>query len=169
MSIINAYLPALRRSRGRIVQIIDAMSSAPVPFRGLAAASNAGLEALLSAYRADLKPFGVDITKAWMGRIQTSDAPATSDALISAAKNMSAQQHELYGRRLAAYAKRVGDPAADALDVREAAAHLIAILDRDPAPSWVAVGADAEAVLKAIQHLSDDQLDDMRLEPADTK
>ncbi|GBD46792.1 SDR family NAD(P)-dependent oxidoreductase [Methylopila sp. Yamaguchi] len=167
MSIINAFLPALRRSRGRILQIVDAMASTPVPFSGLAGATNAALDALLSAYRADLKPHSVHITTALMGRVQGSDASKTS-ALISAAEDMTPEQRELYGRQLATYAKRIGVPAADLLDARGAAALLIEILERDPAPSRVAVGADAEAVLKAIQHLSDDELDDMRLEPTAT-
>ncbi|MDF0492228.1 SDR family NAD(P)-dependent oxidoreductase [Bradyrhizobium yuanmingense] len=145
MSIINAFLPALRRSRGQIVQIIDASNSTPDTFFGLAAASNAALEALVSAYRADLKPFGVHVTTVSMGRIQGGEVSTTSDALMSALKNMGPAQRELYGRRLAEYSKSNEELGANALDPCEAAARLIEILDQKPALSRVAVGSDAKA------------------------
>lgn len=145
MSVINAFLPALRRARGQIVQIIDASRSTPITFCGLAATSNAALEALVSAYRADLKPFGVHVTTVSMGRIQGGDVSTTSDALMSAAKNMGPEQRELYGRRLAKYSKSNEEPGANALDPCEAAARVIGILDQEPVPSRVAVGSDAEA------------------------
>ncbi|MFB6451245.1 SDR family NAD(P)-dependent oxidoreductase [Bradyrhizobium tunisiense] len=144
MSVINAFLPALRRSRGQIVQIIDARSSTPATFCGLAAASNAALEALVSAYRADLKPFGVHVTTVSMGRIQGGDVLTTSDALMSAANKMGPEQRKLYGRRLAEYSKSNEEADANALDPCEAAARLIEILDQEPAPSRVAVGSGAE-------------------------
>lgn len=147
MSIINAFLPALRLSKGRIVQIIDAMAGGPVSFQGLAATSGSALEALLSAYRAELKPFGVDVTVALVGRIRDGGGSTTAETLTSAAKNMRVAQRKLYGRRLAAYAKRVDEPQTSQLNAPEAAARLIQIAELDPAPSRIAVGPDAEAVL----------------------
>jgi NAD(P)-dependent dehydrogenase (short-subunit alcohol dehydrogenase family) len=164
MSIINAFLPALRRSRGRIVQTVDAMASAPRPFSGLAAASNAALEALLSAYRADLKPFGVDVTTVWIGRVQ-GVVSATTDALLRAAKEMSAAQRDLYGKRLVAYAKHVEAQGGEGLQPSVAADRLIEIIEQESALSRIAVGADAEEMLSATQHLSDEQLEALRLEP----
>ncbi len=157
MSIINAFLPALRRSRGQIVQIMDASTGSPSSFHGLTTASNAALQALLSGYRADFEPFGVHVTTAWVGRLQRADSKTTSDALTSVAKNMSADQRELYGRGLAAYARSIDESAADALDPSETAARLIEILDQEPAPAQATIGFDAEAAFSAIQRLFDNQ------------
>jgi NAD(P)-dependent dehydrogenase (short-subunit alcohol dehydrogenase family) len=159
MSIINAFLPALRRSRGRIVQIIEASAGAPIPFHGLPATTSAALEALLAAYRADLKPFGIDVTVALVGRMRAG----CTDAMTSAAKAMMVGHRELYGRRLAAFANRADVPQTDPMNASEAAARLIEIAEQEPAPSRIAVGADAEAIFHATRHLSDDQLDAMRM------
>lgn len=164
MSVINAFLPALRRSKGRIIQVIEANASAPHPFHGLPATSNAALEALLSAYRADLKPFGIGVTVALVGRIRDSGALADADALARVAKTLMVEQREPYGRQFAAYAKRANVPQSNMLTASEAAARLIEIAERDPAPTRIAVGADAEAVLHATRHFSDEQLDAMRMD-----
>jgi hypothetical protein len=101
----------------------------------------------------------------WIGRVQGGASTAT-DALLCAAKEMSAAQRDLYGKRLVAYAKHVEAPEAGALHPSVAADRLIEIIEQQSAPSRIAVGADAEEMLSATRHLSDEQLDAMRLEPA---
>jgi NAD(P)-dependent dehydrogenase (short-subunit alcohol dehydrogenase family) len=44
LAVINAFLPALRRNRGRIVQISTWTASLPLPFNGPSGASKAAME-----------------------------------------------------------------------------------------------------------------------------
>lgn len=45
LSVINAFLPALRKARGRIVQVSTWTASVPLPFNGPSGASKAANEA----------------------------------------------------------------------------------------------------------------------------
>jgi NAD(P)-dependent dehydrogenase (short-subunit alcohol dehydrogenase family) len=55
LAVINAFLPALRRARGRIVQIGAMTVRLPLPFNGPSTAPKAALEAFADAYRTELK------------------------------------------------------------------------------------------------------------------
>jgi len=58
-SVLNAFLPALRKSRGLIVQISTWTARLPLPFNGPCGASKAAFEAFADVYRAELKPFDI--------------------------------------------------------------------------------------------------------------
>src|SRR6202041_1984627 len=57
LSVMNAFLPALRKSRGRIVQVSTWTASLPLPFNGPSGASKAAMEVFATVYRAELKRF----------------------------------------------------------------------------------------------------------------
>ena len=61
LSVINAFLPALRKARGRIVQVSTWTASVPLPFNGPSGASKAAMEVFATVYRAELKRFGIDV------------------------------------------------------------------------------------------------------------
>src|SRR5258708_248999 len=52
LSVINAFLPALRKARGRIVQVSTWTASVPLPFNGPSGASKAAMEVFATVYRA---------------------------------------------------------------------------------------------------------------------
>jgi NAD(P)-dependent dehydrogenase (short-subunit alcohol dehydrogenase family) len=58
LSVINAFLPALRKARGRIVQVSTWTASVPLPFNGPSGASKAAMEVFSAVYRAELKSSG---------------------------------------------------------------------------------------------------------------
>src|SRR6202051_3411833 len=64
LAVMNAFLPALRKARGRIVQISTWTASLPLPFNGPSGASKAAMEVFAAVYRAELKRFGVDVVVA---------------------------------------------------------------------------------------------------------
>jgi NAD(P)-dependent dehydrogenase (short-subunit alcohol dehydrogenase family) len=51
----------VRKARGRIVQISTRTASLPLPFNGPSGASKAAMEVFATVYRAELKPFGIDV------------------------------------------------------------------------------------------------------------
>src|SRR5260370_24573885 len=50
LSVVNAFLPVLRKARGRIVQVSTWTASLPLPFNGPSRASNAAMEVLATVY-----------------------------------------------------------------------------------------------------------------------
>lgn len=75
ISVINAYLPALRQARGRVVQVSTWTASVPLPFNGPSGASKAAMEVFTAVYRAELAAAGVDFVVAAAGNMRTG-APA---------------------------------------------------------------------------------------------
>ena len=85
LSVINAYLPALRKARGRVVQVSTWTASVPLPFNGPSGASKAAMEVFAAVYRAELKAFGVDFVVAAAGNMRTGGPAKTAAALARVA------------------------------------------------------------------------------------
>jgi NAD(P)-dependent dehydrogenase (short-subunit alcohol dehydrogenase family) len=82
LSVMNAFLPALRKARGRIVQVSTWTASVPLPFNGPSGASKAAMEVFAAVYRAELKSFGIDVVVAAAGNMRTG-GPASSSTIRS--------------------------------------------------------------------------------------
>src|ERR1700723_2191895 len=104
LSVMNAFLPALRKSRGRIVQVSTWTASLPLPFNGPSGASKAAMEVFATVYRAELKRFGIDVVVAPAGNMRTGGPAKSAAALALIADGMTSQQRDLYGQTFEAYA-----------------------------------------------------------------
>lgn len=166
LAVINAFLPALRRARGRIVQIGSATGKFPLPFNGPSSASKAALEAFADVYRAELKPFGVHFVIVEPGNMATGGPAATAHALQKTATSMTAEQRVLYGDAFAAFSATFNSMQASGLDVNTAAARVIQVAQQQPAPIRVPIGADAEQLMKAVHERTDEELDSLRMRVA---
>ena len=89
LSVINAFLPALRKARGRIVQVSTWTASLPLPFNGPSGASKAAMEVFAAVYRAELKRFGIDVVVAVAGNMKTGVPAKTAAALSRTAERMT--------------------------------------------------------------------------------
>src|SRR5260370_394113 len=81
LSVINAFLPALRKARGRIIQVSTLTASVPLPFNGPSGASKAAMEVFPTVYRPELKRFGIDVVVAAAGNMKTGRPANTAAAL----------------------------------------------------------------------------------------
>ncbi|MGV6876055.1 SDR family NAD(P)-dependent oxidoreductase [Pseudochelatococcus sp. B33] len=163
LSVINAFLPALRIARGRIVQISSWMASVPLPFNGASGASKAAMEVLSAIYRAELKPFGIDVVVISTGTIKT-DGAAETVALARGADGMTSKQRELYGKAFATVADRLNGLQAAGIEPSAVAARVVEIAEQHPAPGRAAVGSEAEEMLRMAREKSDAELDALRLQ-----
>jgi NAD(P)-dependent dehydrogenase (short-subunit alcohol dehydrogenase family) len=163
LSVINAFLPALRQARGRIVQIGTWTASMPMPFNGPSGASKAAVEVLAAVYRAELKPFGIDVVVVVPGNMRTGGPAKTAAALNKVADGMTAEQRELYGRTFGSFANAMNSMQASGLDSVSAATQVIELAEQVPAPSRAPVGEDAEEMLRAVREKSDAEQDALRL------
>jgi NAD(P)-dependent dehydrogenase (short-subunit alcohol dehydrogenase family) len=162
LAVINAFLPALRAARGRIVQVGSMTGSFALPFAGPACASKAALESFAAVYRAELKPFGVDFVMARPGNMRTGGPAKAAADLEAAAGSMSPEQHALYGAEFDTFATALNGMQNSGLDPVRAAAYVIEAAERTPAPIGVSVGPDAEHILKLVGEKTNEELDVMR-------
>ena len=163
LSVMNAFLPALRKARGRIVQISTWTASLPLPFNGPSGASKAAMEVFATVYRAELKRFGIDVVIAAAGNMRTGGPAKTATALSRVADKMTAEQRELYGETFGAFVTALNGMQNSGLDSPSAAQRVIELAEQSPAPSIAPVGADADEILRIVREKSDAEQDTLRL------
>ncbi len=163
LSVVNAFLPALRKQRGRFVQVSTMTASLPLPFNGPSGASKAAMEVFAAVYRAELKRFGIDVIVAAAGNMKTGGPAKTAAALKRVADGMNSEQRELYGKAFDTFTSTLNDMQSSGLDSVSAANRVIELAEQVPAPSRAAVGSDAEEVLRLVREKSDAEQDALRL------
>ena len=162
LAVINAFLPALRTARGRIVAIGSMTGRFPLPFNGPSSATKATLEALADVYRSELKPFGVHFVLAQPGNMVTGGTAKTAAALQRVADSMSDEQKALYGAEFARFSEAFSKEQSEGLSAQEAATRVVELVEAQPAPIRAAIGEDAEKLLRLVRENSDEDLDVMR-------
>jgi NAD(P)-dependent dehydrogenase (short-subunit alcohol dehydrogenase family) len=164
LSVVNAFLPALRKARGRVVQISTWTASLPLPFNGPSAASKAAMEVFATVYRAELRRFGIDVVIASAGNMRTGGPAKTAAALSRVADGMTSEQRELYEGAFESFTAALNGMQSSGLDSASAARKVIELAEQVPAPSRAPVGADAEQMLRVAREKSDSELDAFRLQ-----
>jgi NAD(P)-dependent dehydrogenase (short-subunit alcohol dehydrogenase family) len=166
LSVMNAFLPGLRKARGRIVQVSTWTASVPLPFNGPSGASKAAMEVFATVYRAELKRFGIDVVVAAAGNMKTGGPAKTASALKRVADGMTPEQRDLYGQTFESFAAALNGMQNSGLDSAAAARRVIELAEQTPAPSRASVGADAEEMLRVVREKSDAEQDALRLKLA---
>jgi NAD(P)-dependent dehydrogenase (short-subunit alcohol dehydrogenase family) len=103
VAVTQALLPALRRSRGRIVFVGSIAGKSALPFLGPYAASKHALEAIADSLRVEVSPWGIDVTIVEPGSIKTpiwTRSAAWADDLLA---KMEGAVYELYGAPIASF------------------------------------------------------------------
>jgi len=139
LRVLQAFLPALRRSRGRIVLMGSIGGRSALPFMGAYVMSKFALEAMADALRIELAPFGVQVAIVEPGTIAT---PIWSKPQ-RATEEFQAEVTELYGARVTKFRTLAAARAARAvppLEVAKAVEH--ALTSPKPRTRYV-VGPDA--------------------------
>ena len=164
MAVINGFLPALRKSRGRIVQIGAMTGRLPVPFDGPSSASKAAFEALADVYRLELKPFGIAFVMVQAGNMRTGGPAKTAAALKRIADVMTDEQHALYGHAFGKFTESLNNMQNAGLSAEASADRVIELVEQEPPPIRAALGDDAEQILRLVREKSDTELDALRLQ-----
>lgn len=159
LTVVHAFLPALRASRGRIVQISTVSVDFPLPFNGPSSASKAAAETFLRSYRAELRAFGIEVVIAVPGSMRTGGPAKTAAALEALAKRMTTEQRRLYGDAFASFAHRLNAGQADGMSSADAAAEIIELAVGTEAPPRVPIGDEARALMASVERLTPTELD----------
>lgn len=144
VAVTQAFVPALRRARGRIVFIGSIAGKSALPFLGPYAASKHAIEAIADSLRVELRPFGIRVSLVEPGSIRTpiwTRSAVWADDLLD---RMDGSVDELYGARIAAFRKlalKRGTAGAPADSVAEVVEH--ALTAERPRTRYL-VGRDAK-------------------------
>jgi NAD(P)-dependent dehydrogenase (short-subunit alcohol dehydrogenase family) len=159
VAVTQAFIPALRRARGRLVFISSIGGLVATPFMSPYHASKFGIEAVGDVLRQELRQFGVQVSVVEPGAIATPIWEKATATAKTVRGNLSAEGKELYGESLARaeeMLRQTAERGARPEKVANVVAH--ALTARRPRTRYL-VGADAKA-MAALKKLLPDRLRD---------
>jgi NAD(P)-dependent dehydrogenase (short-subunit alcohol dehydrogenase family) len=109
IAVIQAFLPLLRKARGRIVNISAPTGQVAVPYLGVLSASKAALESVTDALRSELRPFEISVSIIEPGAMQTEIFNKSADAAQQARQQLPEELLQLYAPGLAAAGKALAN------------------------------------------------------------
>jgi NAD(P)-dependent dehydrogenase (short-subunit alcohol dehydrogenase family) len=143
VAVTQAFLPALRHARGRIVFMGSIAGKSALPFLSPYAASKHALEALADSLRLELRPFGIHVSIVEPGTIKTAiwaRSAERADELIAASDG---QLGELYGERMAAFRENALKRGAAGAPAQKVAKVVLEALTADRPHTRYLIGRDA--------------------------
>ena len=159
VAVTQALLPALIRSKGRVVNISSVGGKVAMATYGPYAATKFALEAVSDSLRRELAPSGVGVVVVEPGAVRTEmlgRAIATADELVS---DMTPEQSQRYGGLVQAVNAQAVSSTKSGLPA-DAAAKAIAkaVTARKPRTRYT-VGRDAAMITRMVRFLPDRTLD----------
>jgi NAD(P)-dependent dehydrogenase (short-subunit alcohol dehydrogenase family) len=142
VAVLQAFLPALRRTRGRVVLMGSIGGRSALPFLGPYAASKHALEAFADVLRVELAPWGIAVSIVEPASVRTAIWTKGATQADVMREGISPEADELYAARIErfkAVALKRG-PGIDPDVVAKAVAH--ALSSSRPKPRYL-VGRDA--------------------------
>jgi NAD(P)-dependent dehydrogenase (short-subunit alcohol dehydrogenase family) len=97
-AVTQAFLPALRRARGRIVNVSSIGGRVGLPLVGAYNASKFGLEGLSDSLRRELRPLGVDVILIEPGGVKTPIWQKSEQLADDMLEDVPPEAERLYGR-----------------------------------------------------------------------
>ena len=143
VAVTQALLPALRRARGRVVNVSSIAGRSSLPFLGAYGASKHAVEGLTDALRLELRPFGIEVVSIEPGTIATpiwSRGAALADEVLGRAPPELLQ---LYAGRIAAFRRLAAERGASGAPAEAVAAAVERALTSARPRARVLVGRDA--------------------------
>jgi NAD(P)-dependent dehydrogenase (short-subunit alcohol dehydrogenase family) len=106
VAVTQAFLPALRRARGRVVNVSSIGGRMALPLVGAYNMSKFGLEAFSDSLRRELLPLGVDVIVIEPGGVKTPIWKKGNELADEMADGMPADAERLYGKLIAGLRKQ---------------------------------------------------------------
>src|SRR3954471_2120855 len=107
LAVTQAFLPLLRKSTGRIVNMSSIGGRVAQPFAGPYIASKFALEGVSDVLRAELLGWGIEVIAIEPGTIATPIWEKSSREAENVLEGLTPEQRDLYGKRLAKAAKMI--------------------------------------------------------------
>jgi short-subunit dehydrogenase len=142
---IQAFLPLIRRGRGRIVNVGSIGGILVLPLNGAYSASKFGIRAISDALRLELRQWGIHVSLIEVAPVKTAIFGKTYAELDGLQATLGGTGYEMYEEQIAAIRKAVEKADADAdppTVIAKAIAH--ALTSDKPKPRYLA-GHDGKA------------------------
>ena len=150
LRVLQAFLPKLRRSRGRIVLMGSIGGKSALPFLGAYAMSKFALEAMADSLRLELSPFGIHVAILEPGTIATAIWTKPQRAV----EDLPPEAAQLYGERIEKFRRLAASRAGNAVPAEEVAKAVEHALTAAKPKTRYVVGPDAKR-RAAVQKLPD--------------
>jgi len=165
VSITQAALPALRKARGRIVNMTSIGGRIASPFLGPYNASKFALEAVTDALRLELRQFGVQVAAIEPGAVVTPIWEKGRSSAEHAVTTMPAEARQLYGPGFRAISKFIAQAERSGIPPAEVARAVEHALTADRPKSRYVVGRDAKMRLALTRLLPTRAMDKIVMRP----
>jgi NAD(P)-dependent dehydrogenase (short-subunit alcohol dehydrogenase family) len=159
IAVTQAFLPALRKARGRVVFLSSIGGLVANPYMSPYHASKFGIEAVGDALRQELRPFGVEVSIVEPGSVATpiwEKGKGTAEAIRG---RLTSEQEALYGEKVARMAEVVEEVGARGVAPEKIASVIAKALTAGRPRTRYLVGADARAMV-LLRRLLPDRLGD---------
>ena len=157
---IQAMLPFLKCTTGRIVNISSGSGVMAIPLSGAYSMSKFAVEALSDVLRVELRQFNIHVAVVEPGLIRTPIHEKNALSMEHLLKELTAPQRDAYARQLRHYVDNQGRAAASATPPIEVSKVIATALESRRPRSRYGAGRDAKA-LRWIHWLLSDRLRDL--------
>jgi NAD(P)-dependent dehydrogenase (short-subunit alcohol dehydrogenase family) len=106
LAVTQAFMPLIRKARGRIVNMSSVGAHLALPFGGVLTASKGALGLMSDALRMELRPFGVRVCVVEPGAIRTPAVEKTLGDVEGVIRRLPTEGARWYGDMLRAFTKR---------------------------------------------------------------
>lgn len=141
IAVTQAFLPLLRKARGRIINIGAPTGQVSVPYLGILSASKAALAFFTDALRVELRPWGIAVSIIDPMAMQTQIFDKSGASAQLTRQQFSSQQQQLYASALVAISKTQANQHMD--DPAVVAAAIVHALTASKPKTRYAVGRGA--------------------------
>jgi NAD(P)-dependent dehydrogenase (short-subunit alcohol dehydrogenase family) len=159
VAVIQALMPHLRRTRGRIVNVTSIGGLIAFPFMGAYHAAKFGLEAVSHALRRELRPWVMHVCSVEPGSVATNIWERGDEIAEGVRKKLPAAAEEHYGQTLDDYQEllhRTAERGVDPIRVAKVIEH--ALTSSRPRTRYL-VGTDARVQARVAKVLPDGVMD----------
>jgi NAD(P)-dependent dehydrogenase (short-subunit alcohol dehydrogenase family) len=155
IAVTQAFLPLIRKARGRIVNMGSIAGRGAMPLMGPYAASKFALEAMTDALRLELQQWGIEVSIVEPGAIATPIWEKSGKDAADLETSMPLEMRSLYAAVVAAVRKVVGDAATRAIAADAVAKAVEHALTASRPKTRYLVGTDAKVRAVMIKLLPD--------------
>jgi NAD(P)-dependent dehydrogenase (short-subunit alcohol dehydrogenase family) len=159
IAVTQAFLPMIRKSRGRIVNISSVGAHVAIPFGGALTACKGAFGLLSDAMRLELRPFGIRVCVVEPGAIETPAVDKTLGGVEETIRRLPPEGARQYGDMLRTFTKRAYAEQKKGSPPERAVLH--ALTARKPKIRYV-VGKGARPLTILPRVLPDASLDSLR-------
>jgi short-subunit dehydrogenase len=136
LTVTNIFLPLIRRSKGRIINISSGHGLLAIPDKSVYAASKFGVQAVCDSLRVELKPFEVEVISIIVGKVNTSVLDKILDGRRTMIEKANTESYEVYKSLIEYFEKEVKNiPGIEAVKVSEIIGK--ALTDKKPKVKYI--------------------------------